>query len=266
MNNSDLRKFNEDGQLQFKKLYLDIQKSVKDNGWDKGYWNENLDFRSQMKNLVNDNKLTVILPQQVELEHKNFKSGFEFGKYLSSTLRHEYGTADLIYDNFIWDWITAYYFEYLIKPQGSNSKTSGKHRYILHKDYAHTWRHLVRNSWYTVNWFGEYAELYLYKEMHNHSNSIEQLLKYRIHHKVRWSCEAYYKLYWDKEKKAMLPGLDREKPEGSSRIIPGSIVRFRKLLESFNKIYDLGRINADFFIENLLTKEFDDIKKTQGLI
>jgi|MDSW01.1.fsa_nt_gb hypothetical protein len=250
-----LRKFNELGYDEFTKIYSDIYNSVIKKGWEKGF---NKNHRDELKTLLDDDKCSELIDENISLDKTTFNTAYEFGDYLEKKFK---GIDQLAIeqDKYFWDWLALYYFEILIPKTG---KFASKHRYFLSDDWQTRNRHLVRTPWYLKVIYGEYSKLLSSVPTNQGGDWREQFISHRECEKFTLACEIAYKLYYDEERSKPLEGYSKRwvNRKGIKTEVSASLGRLISQLKQYSQVYNINSMSADDFI-SLLGKEFDNLKE-----
>lgn len=166
--------------------------------------------------LLTDNALTDVIPGLQLDDTKLFKSRYDFGVYLASTITGiDFDTLmSPQYDGF-WSWINALYFDQLTKGL---SEPNNPHHYVCTRagiKGSTLHRCAARTAFELVSVHGVSAEFAFAKTMNTHGQLLESLTATAavVRRPVFFSLAAM--LYWDSKKQKLRAGASNKvtKPE-----------------------------------------------------
>ena len=224
-----LKKFNENGEKKFEEFF------------DRKIRNKKIPIPTKYltdKNLIED------LEIQVEVDNsKQFKSAYEFGKYLDEILNN---LKNVRFETGIFHWLTLAFFHQLFPgPSGGSQKI----KYILNKNSPSSWKkHLVRLRWELHSQFKDKSIVYLTKGMNNWSDEEESISASPTLNSSETILDLYTKLYlrYDNKKNPKII---------SKRNVSGNHRELTKELSIYQLNFDITRMTVDELL-NLLGPDF----------
>ena len=225
-----IRKFNKKGNKIFSEFIYDLKNSS---------------LEDIPTFLLYDPEYSEIVDKERELEKKKFKTRYELGKSLIENLDGpNLKYRDIYKDEFLWNWITLFYFNEL------DFITGGKEfpRFLLSNDWKHTIKHLIRTPWYLLTSYGDDVSWLLQKVPNKHDNFIEQIFKRSWLGQNLNILNLCEKLYFDHEKNQIKPSCDR----GQN----GGLLRLAAEADQLAIIYNIVDMDKEK-ISKILNSEFD---------
>ena len=250
----NIRKFNDLGHKEFLIFYANLKEAINlENGNTKQKISKALKKQKldKVKEIISSNKYSYEIDSKIKIENKIFTNKLEYGIYIDKILKNipEY---ELNKDYFLWDWLSAFYFEQLFTEEMSGYDDA---RYILSFDWRLKTRHLTYTPWWVVRNYGhENSRIFLKKnKVFIGGDWNEQYLKKNHIRNYKKIAELCHLLYYDEEKEQDIPG--------SSKHNDGAVNDLGEEIKYLNLINDLLAMPLENILEKLPDRFFNYIRK-----
>lgn len=205
-----------------------------------------------LKVLLNDTAHSQPAQYDVDLKPKHFTEKRALAEYVCSEFTRS-GRVSLPVEPGIWSWMAVFFFDSICPTDPLRARAIREDaRYIFVKSYNRDYRHRIagpaRTYWHFRDRPSD-ASLLLYGPPYELSDYEEQLAsrQQRIQNKALIGLATRY--YFDLSSK-------RPRAGGQGRNVPGNLRRLIRVLEQFERTYDLYSMSTDRLIE-LLPTEFE---------
>ena len=223
-----LRKFNDDGNQSFSRMYGEMLLN-----------NEEIN-----RDILYDDKLTKIISENLYVENIKFETRFELGDYLVKILKNS--KSNFSNEAGLWNWLSLFYFDQIFRTNGGKQRE----RFIYSNDWTNWNKHLVRTPWDLISRMGEDVKFILDVPVYYHTDFCEQITSRSnlvLNKNIIKLCKY---LYYDESKKRF--------KKNSSKKKPGALLRLNEKMKQYNRIYDLWNISDDKILKKLLKRnEFE---------
>jgi len=236
-----LRQFNDDGIARFREEL----KRCRDNP-----------ILSVDRRILEDDTLTVEIPDNIDVKSQGFKTKGDAGKYLHTLLAQ----TKLSHDNLtskegigLWSWLSLFFFDSVCpqNPQGRR-KVNDAYFYIYDPRWNHYYRHLLFVSWKVWDITQGNHRLITSTKIHE----IDRITRFIMNDLTMIRIPSIFKVlnhvYWDDNTQKARKNITST----GSNIRKGDISRFKRVIRQLEKTYDLQSLDADQLLD-LLGKEFD---------
>ena len=206
----------------------------------------------QLHAILRDVVCSDLAGSDIEVECRELSTRFAIGKYLHALFDHAI-VPDLVTDQGIWTWLSAFYFEQLCPP---GSQPGDRARWVpAVGNYRQYYRHLLAGPFLIYRAHHDNpcrAMALLANPPHQHGDIVEQLASRQELVTNPSVMEAATKLYIDPETGRLKRGT------GSKG--PGSPRRLVTILNQLDLTWDLYKLETQKLLD-LLPAEFDRFKQ-----
>lgn len=189
---------------------------------------------------------------------KDFDTRLELGKYIDEVFEDaNAGRSELVNRTGIWSWIAWVYLDQLVDDSGEKISTKETAKYICRSSWNRYYRHFISLPYFLVSLHGaENCEIFLECDVDIHKDTVEQLVSKRAIVTNKTIISTANSIYWDEDNFKVKRG-------AASRDSPGTIRRFRTVVNQFRRTYDIHNMNLDEF-KRLLPPEFNRWQEKVG--
>jgi hypothetical protein len=215
---------------------------------------EDLNNKEEIKRPSKFNRQPFSKPSGLNVmidEEKKFDTRLELGKYIDEVFEDApIGRSELVNRTGVWSWIAWVYLDQLVDDSDEKISTKETAKYICRSSWNRYYRHFISLPYFLVSLHGsENCKIFLECDVDIHKDTVEQLVSKRAIVTNKTIISTANSIYWDE-------GDYKVKRGAASRDAPGTIRRFRTVVNQFRRTFDIHNMNPEEF-ERLLPKEFD---------
>ena len=244
-----LRRFNEEGQKEYRKAVNKIR-------------NNQVSISAALTPIIDNDSLTEIVDPKVPVAAKDFDTRCDLAIYINEIVAQtDLSVAVLREDLGLWNWLAAFYFDKIVNYKKDGTPIVGaSERYIAvtYRDaYRRYYRHQIAGAWVVYKIHEdrpELAEFLLDGEPYLHTELFEQLASTNEIIVNPGLLSAVRRLYWDEETKS------RKRGHADKALHTGSVRRIPPVFDQFKLTWEFSWMPVDEILE-LLPAEFDRFKK-----
>ncbi len=203
--------------------------------------------------LLEDDRSSVPLGEDIDVGEVSFKSRFEMGLYLVEIFKG-HSIQPLIGDSGFWSWFALKWFDQLCPTKGDLRKPSKEYNYILSNNYNHRPRHSIYMTWQLVDRYGNDVQFMLSKGPETRGELTEQMMARQDFLSSKGVMELASTLYFDPQTGVFKKG-------AAARKSAGCVQRYVSWLQQLQLTFDIFSTTQDE-LGALLPTEFDRFKSS----
>lgn len=207
------------------------------------------------RQLLEDPGCTTELSVVVEIDHGEFVTRLELGRYLCEILR-PLPVREVEGNGGLWAWMSLFYFDRVCPVGEDGRRRPGQdYRHIPDFSYRHRHRHLLYGPYQVYRRHGEHSLLLLSGPVHSESGIYHEIASRQDLISNRGVIEAAMMLYLDPVRASPKPGSQ------DSHGRPGTVRRFVRVLQQLDVTYDIYGMSGKQILA-LLPREFDPWRRS----
>ena len=201
--------------------------------------------------LIESDEHTILVPNEIEVEPRNFSSRRAAADYFHNVLSPL--SADAVRkDAGMWTWLSLFYFDQICPIFNGNRTVRNDYTYIYMPDESrYYYRHLLFIAWRVKHVAPEHNRLFLDSSLVTLDKMTTEVFKSLYLTRIPCLFELLDRLYWDSANGRPARGI-----VSPGKVSAGDLIhRFPTRIRQLEKTYDLQTLDANQLLE-ILGDEF----------